>query len=166
MSILEWGAIGILGLGMLLMCAKTMLKGLRTLDDNRKEKDRADISSGEHLLMLKAAMEDLLRLDGSPQGYEVLEKDGALELATPKGSWRVELAMREKALRSGKRVLHGKARWRLAGFGVEESHMDPASLMRSLNAHLRGAPPEEPAAESPHIARRMSHLPQEPRRGR
>lgn len=175
MSILEWAAIGALALVMLVMCARVMRRGVRTLDENRKEwrehmheqeqqieKDRKNISSGEHLAILRAAMKDLLRLEGDPEGYEVLDKDGALELSTPQGSWRVELLMHESGLKSARRILHGKCRWRLEGFGFEELHMDPASLMRSLNEHLHNEGSRGRDEEESHIARRMSHLPQEP----
>lgn len=178
MSILEWAAIGALGLAMLVICARVMRRGVRTLDENRMEwrenmrqtekqieKDRKKISSAEHLNILRAAMEDLLRLEGQPQGYEVRGKDGTLELCTPQGSWRVELIMRESRLKSSSRVLHGQCRWRLEGFGIEESHMDPASLMRSLNEHLHEDGKEGRHEEESHIARRMSHLPQEPGQG-
>ena len=179
MSILQWAAIGALALGMLVICARVMRRGVRTLDENRKEwrenmrqtekrieKDRKNISSAEHLNILRAAMEDLLRLDGLPEGHEVLEKDGCLELRTPKGVWRVKLSMRERGLKSSGRVLRGKCRWDLEGFGIEESHMDPASLMRSLNEHLHESHLSNRNEEESHIARRMSHLPQEPRRAR
>lgn len=178
MSILEWAAIGALALAMLVICARVMRKGVPTLDENRMkwqenmrqteiqiEKDRKNISSGEHLNIIKSAMEDLLRLDGQPAGCEVREKDGILELHTPEGSWNVELLMRESGLRSSKRVLHGKCRWRLEGFGYEESHTDPASLMRSLNEHLHDKSLHGRDEEESHITRRMSHLPQEPGRG-
>lgn len=175
MSILEWAAIGALALGMLVICARVMRRGVRTLDENRMEwrenmrqtekqieKDRKNISSAEHLNILRVAMEDLLRLEGRPEGHEVREKDGGLELRTPKGVWRVELSMRERGLKSSGKVLHGKCRWRLEGFGIEEFHMEPASLMRSLNEHLHESSLSGRGVGESHIARRMSHLPQEP----
>lgn len=179
MSILEWAALGALALAMLVICARVMRRGVRTLDEKRMEwqenmrqtekqieKDRKNISFGEQLNVLRVAMEDLLRLEGEPAGYQVQEKDGILELCTPGGSWKVRLLMRERGLKSSRRVLHGKCRWLLEGFGVEESHMDPASLMRSLNEHLHGRSMPGQDEEESHIARRMSHLPQEPGQGR
>lgn len=178
MAIIVFGFMGAAGLAMLVICARVMRRGVRTLDENRMEwrenmrqteiqieKDRKNMSSGEHLKILRAAMEDLLRLEGQPEGYSVREKDGILELSTPEGSWKVELLMRESGLRSSKRVLHGKSRWRLEGFGLEELHADPASLMRSLNERLHARSEAGKEEEQSHIIKRMSHLPQEPGQG-
>lgn len=177
MSILEWAVIGVLALVMFVISARVMRKGLPTLDEHMAktwgnmrqtekeiEKNRKEISSGEQLHLLRSAMEDLVRLDGQGQGYEVSEKNGTVELSTPKGSWKVTLLMREKTLKSRARTLHGKCRWRLEGFGLDESYMDLASLMRGLNERLRGGWEKE--NNSNHILRRMTHLPQEPRRAR
>lgn len=129
-------------------------------EERKIDEDRKNITASEHMWIMKAAMEDLLRLDGSPSDYAVRQNGNALELATPDGMWRVELLMRERGLKSARRVLHGRSLWRLSGFGHEESHPDPASLMRSLNEHLhdKASPPGEPG----HLARRMEHLRQEP----
>lgn len=175
MSILEWAIIGLLGLVMLVLSARVMRRGVRTLDENRKEwqehiqqtereieKDRKNISSSDQLQLLKAAMLDLLRLNGCTTDCKVEENDGVLLLISPAGEWRVELIMKESSLRSSKRVLHGQARWRLEALGHEELHMDPASLMRSLNEHLKNAQIPETRELDSHIRRRMSHLPQEP----
>lgn len=177
MSILQWAAIGVLALAMFVICARAMRKGLPTLDEHiararenirqtemEIEQNRKDISSREQLHLLRSAMEDLVRLDGQRQGYEVTEKNGAVELSTPKGSWKVTILMREKNLKSRGRTLHGKCRWHLEGFGLDESYMDLASLMRGLNERLRGGWETENNAS--HILRRMTHLPQEPRRRR
>lgn len=175
MTIIILASVSVLALAMLVICARVMRRGVRTLDENRMEwrenmrqtenriqQDNKNISSMEHLNILRAAMDDLLRLEGQPKGYKVQAKDGILELCTPQGTWKVKLLMRESGLRSSKRVLHGKCRWRLEGFGIEESHMDPASLMRSLNEHLHESSPFGKEEEQSHIMRRMSHLPQEP----
>ncbi len=175
MSLIEWIIIGVLGLAMFVISARVMRKGLPTLDENRRnwqenihqtemaiEKDRKNISSSEQLQLLKAAVEDLVRLEGMPQGYEVLEKDGMVELNTPEGSWKVRLLMREKGLKGSKRTLHGKCRWQLEGFGFDESYLDMASLMRSLNGHLHDGSRENDRDDRSHILRRMTHLPQEP----
>lgn len=175
MSILEWAAIGAIGLGMLVICARVMRRGVRTLDEKRRdwseqmhqtelqiEKDNKNISSAEHLNILRAAIEDLLRLENQNTGYEVHAEGKIIKLQTPEGEWQVELLMRESGLKSSRRVLHGTSRWRLRGFDQEELHADPASLMRSLNGHLHTHPGNEVAREPDHITRRMSHLPQEP----
>lgn len=145
----EWIILGALALIGLAMSARIMRKGLPTLDDNRKSymekiheterrlaEDRKNISSAEHLDVMGAALRDLLRLDGDPHGFSVRKMGNAWELATPKGAWRVELLMHEKSLRTSGRVLHGRSRWLLSGFDIVETHPDPASLMRSLNARM------------------------------
>lgn len=150
----EWIVLGALALIGLAMSARIMRRGLPTLDDNRKSymekihaterrlaEDRKNISSAEHLDVMGAALRDLLRLDGNPEGFSVRKSGDAWELETPEGAWRVELLMREKSLRTSGRVLHGRSRWVLSGFDIMETHPDPASLMRSLNAHLH-APPD------------------------
>ena len=174
MGIIEWAILGGLMLLALAMSARVMRRGVSTLDDNRKhwlenmaegdrrlEEDRKNMSASEHLLIMKAALEDLVRLDGSPDGFHVRRDDNRLELETPNGNWTVILLMKERGLRSSARVLHGKSRWRLQGPDVEEDHADPAGVMRSLDEHLHSR--SQDCAVPGHIARRMRHLPQEPR---
>lgn len=169
-SILQWVFLGALLLGLILFCARIMRKGIRTLDDDRKrwlermhteelriEEDRKNIAAADHLVMMRAAVDDLLRLEGRTQGYETRSEGRRIELATPNGPWLVELLMREKNLRSAHRVLHGRSRWLLSGFGVHEQHADPASLMRSLACHLRGE--DNPLFEPEHLARRLARAP-------
>lgn len=176
MNILEWAVLGVLGLAMFVISARVMRRGLPTLDDKRKslsesmrqkemelDKDRKNISSGEQLRLLRAAAEDLIRLDSPGQGFEVIENRDGVELKTPQGSWKVSIQMKEKGLKGSGRVLHGKCRWRLEGFGREEAYDDMASLMRRLDESLRGGASREPEDKS-HILRRLTHLPQEPRR--
>lgn len=179
MSILEWAAIGAIGLAMLVICARVMRKGVRTLDEKRRdwseqmrqtelqiEKVNKNISSAEHLDIMKAAIEDLLRLENHSAGYSVSGEGKTIKLQTPQGEWKVELLMRESGLKSNRRVLHGASRWRLSGFEHEELHTDPASLMHSLNEHLHRTNKEDLAPDPDHITRRMTHLPQEPGRKR
>ena len=105
--------------------------------------------------MLRAAVEDLLRLAGDPPGHELSGKGTRLVLRTPAGEWRLELSMRERSLRGTRKVLHGRSRWLLSGFGRDETFDDLAGLMRSLYAHLRGD--EMVTPEPAHLARRLSH---------
>lgn len=173
MSIVEWAVIGALFLGIMIFCARIMRKGISTLDENRRhymeriqqeerkiDEDRKNITAREHLGIMRAAMDDLLRLDGFPAGCSVEQKGNAIEMTTPGETWRVELLMRERGLKSSGRVLHGRSSWRLSGGVHDELHPDPASLMRSLNRHLHE---DSGLADEPgHLARRLAHLPQEP----
>ena len=173
-GILEWALLGAVMLLALAISARVMRKGVSTLDENRKqwlenmaaanrklEEDRKNMPASEHLMIMKAAMEDLLRLDGNPEGFTVRHNGSKLELETPCGTYGVMLVMRESGLRSSTKILHGKSRWRLSGQDFEEEHADPASLMRSLDNHLHSR--DSCSAEPGHLARRMRHLPQEPR---
>lgn len=168
--VLEWALIAAVLFGAMIFCARVMRNGLTTLDDDRKhclerihaeeskiEEDRKHISSFEHLRIMRAAVEDLLRLEGNPPDHVISMRGHGLALQTPKGTWSIELVMRERALKSTGRILHGKSRWRLEGADLSEDHPDPASLMRSLASHLRSEE-SRPAPEPPHIAARLSGL--------
>lgn len=165
--ILEWAAAGAVFLAGLVFCLRIMRRGITTLEQDRDQyleriragerqlhEDRKNISLDEQCRLLRAAVEDLLRLAGNPPGHELSGEGPSLLLRTPTGEWRVELNMSERSLRSTRRILHGRSRWLLSGRGREESFDDLADLMRSLNAHLRGEDmtPPEPA----HLARRLS----------
>ncbi|MDE5832600.1 MAG: translation initiation factor IF-2 [Desulfovibrio sp.] len=167
MTLMDWAIIGALLLGIIIWCFRRMRRGVRTLDDDREtwmakiqsgkkllEEDRKNISADERLMVVRAAMEDLLRLDDNPEGCAVRSDGRKLELTTPKGAWSVELIMNERKLRSAPKILHGRSRWLLSGFGHFEHHEDPAGLMRSLNEHLRSR--EWDAGEPAHLARRFS----------
>lgn len=169
MTMLEWAGLGAIMLGIMIFCARVMRRGLRTLDDDRQhfrerllaeekrlKEDRQNISSREHLAVARAAIEDLLRLDGNPPGHEVRVHDKHLELVTPKGIWRVELMLAEHALRSTKKIVRGRGRWLLSGFGHYEQHQDTASLLRGLNEHLHAVDGDTPQPE--HLARRLRGL--------
>lgn len=173
MGILEWALLGALMLLALAISARVMRKGVSTLDDNRKQwlenmaatdrqldEDRRNMSAREHLVIIRAAVEDLLRLDGFPQGWEVRQEGRKIQLQNPSGLWTIELSMREKGVGNAGKVLHGRPRWLLAGPEVEEEHVEPASLMRSLDDHLHARAHKNDVPE--HLARRMRHLPQEP----
>lgn len=166
MSLLGWVMAGAIMLAALVFCFRSMRRGLSTLDDDRTKfltkirdgehklkEEQKQVPALEHLALMRAAVEDLLRLEDAPPGYRVESEGRAVLLHTPKGTWRVELAMREASLKSRKRVLHGRPRWFLSGMGQQEQHGDPASLMRSLHAHLHAE--EELPAEPSHLARRI-----------
>lgn len=169
--LIEWAAIAAILLGAMIFCARIMRKGITTLDEDRRlyleriheeehriAEDRKNISSTEHLQIMRAAVEDLLRLEGNPEGYAIKGQGRAITLETPKGPWTIELVMRERSLKSCGRTLHGKSRWRLEGCGQSEDHDSPASLMQCLHAHLR-TNEQSPAPEPPHLAARLAPLP-------
>ncbi|WP_022656558.1 hypothetical protein [uncultured Desulfovibrio sp.] len=166
--ILEWAAAGAVILAGMIFCLRIMRRGITTLDQDRNQyleriragerqldEDRKNISLDEQCRVLRAAVEDLLRLAGDPPGHELSGKGARLVLRTPAGEWRLELSMRERSLRGARKVLHGRGRWLLSGFGRDETFDDLAGLMCSLNAHLRGDDMATP--EPAHLARRLSH---------
>lgn len=167
MSLFGWVAAGAVMFAALIFCFRLMRRGLRTLDDDRRKflerirtgerrlaEERKQVPAAEHMALMRAGVEDLLRLADSPPGYRIEPAANALLLHTPKGTWRMELSMRERTLHSTHRVLHGRSHWFLSGFGHQERHDDLGSLMGSLHAHLRADAelPDEPA----HLARRVS----------
>lgn len=165
--ILEWAAAGAAILAGFFFCFRLMKRGLTTLDQDRADyyaRIRAaedqlrevnkNIPLSEHLYIARAGLEDLLRLAGNPPGFSLSGQGRALVLHTPHGPWRIALSMRERTLRGTHKVVHGRSRWRLSGFGLDEHFNDLASLMCSLNAHLRGDAGVPP--EPPQFARRLS----------
>lgn len=163
---LGWVIGGAIMLGALVFCFRIMRRGISTLDDDRRKfltkiqdgehklkEEQKQVPALEHLALMRAAVEDLLRLEDAPASYRVESAGRTILLHTPRGTWRLELAMREASLKTRKRVLHGRPRWFLSGMGQQEEHGDVASLMASLHAHLRAkeAMPPEP----PHLARRV-----------
>lgn len=169
--ILEWAAAGAVFLMGLVYCVRMMKRGLTTLEDERSQclariqsmedqirEDRKNMASSEHLHIARAGLKDLLRLAGNPPGFSLTggaQPGQTLVLHTPMGQWRIALLMRERTLRRTRKVAHGRGRWRLSGFGLDEEYSELADLMCVLNARLRGEAnlPSEP----PHLARRMIH---------
>ena len=166
MTMLGWVIGGAIMLGALVFCFRIMRRGISTLDDDRRKfltkiqdgehklkEEQKQVPALEHLALMRAAVEDLLRLEDAPSSYRVESAGRTILLHTPKGTWRLELAMREASLKTRKRVLHGRPRWFLSGMGQQEEHADVASLMASLHAHLRAEDGLQP--EPPHLARRV-----------
>lgn len=166
MSLMWWIIAGAIMLAALVFCFRIMRRGMSTLDDDRRkflarirdgehklEEEQKQVAAAEHLALMRAAVEDLLRLADSPPGYRMETAGRTILLHTPKGTWRLELAMREIGLKSRQKVLHGRPRWLLSGPGHEEQHADAAAVMRSLHAHLRAE--GDLAPEPPHLARRL-----------
>lgn len=167
MSLMWWALAGAVVLVGLVFCFRIMRRGMSTLDDDRRKflarirdgenklgEEQKQVAAAEHLALMRAAVEDLLRLADSPPGYSMETAGRTILLHTPKGTWRLELAMREISLKTRHKVLHGRPRWFLSGAGREEQHTDAAAVMRSLHAHLRAEGELEP--EPPHLARRLA----------
>lgn len=173
MSLFWWVVAGAVMFAALIFCFRVMRRGMRTLDDDRRKflariedgehklkEEQKQVPAAEHLALMRAAVEDLLRLADSPPGYRIETAPNTILLHTPGGTWRLELAMRERTLKSRKMVVRGRCRWLLSGGGHQEQHSDPASVMRSLHAHLRAE--ADLPGEPPHLARRLGAVHQGP----
>jgi hypothetical protein len=149
--LLELGAAVIVIIVGLIFCFRMMRHGLTSLEKDRDrylkriraeeqqlEEDKKNISQSEHLYIARAGIADILRLAGNPPGFSIADEEFAILLQTPEGVWRIDLNMREHALRNTGRVLRGKARWRLSGFGMNEQFDRIGDMMACLNAQLRG----------------------------
>lgn len=154
MSAFEWSFLGALLFAIIIFCARLMRRGLTTFDDHRKEyiskikatelqlqEDNKNIPSQDHLYIMRTALEDLIRLEccnknESMQNFEVTEEASKLFFKTPRGVLTVQLHMRERSLKTTGRVLHGKSRWTLTGFGYSRNYSEPATLMSDLNMWL------------------------------
>lgn len=149
MSLLDWAFYGAIFIGVMVFCLRLMRKGITSLDERRGEyleriraeerkldEDVKNISSAEHLKIMKAALIDLLRLDGNPQGYSVTDSGRVLTLVTPQGCYEIKMAMAEKSLATSSRVLHGRVRWSLSGFGKRQEYSSAGKLMSDLNKCL------------------------------
>lgn len=167
MTIFDWGIFGALILAILIFCARLMRRGIVSLDDRRSQyiekihagelqlaEDRKKISSREHLAIMRSALEDLIRLDDNPPGWQVIQHDKTLEFITPENAWTIELVMRERNLATTGQTLHGKSRWTLIGSDRIEQHAEPISLMASLNKHIHNS--DDDFENLPHLQRKHS----------
>ncbi|MBE6442847.1 MAG: hypothetical protein E7022_11150 [Desulfovibrio desulfuricans] len=149
----------------------------RTEEEIFEEQNR--MTSGEHLHIARAGLEDLLRLAGNPPQARLEmehadprdERESALALHLPGEVLHVGLSMRTCRLRGGKMVRQ-RATWHLQGAELHEEYADLASLMHAVSLRLAsalraaggtgcGAVMEDPADEAPpelpHFARRFAH---------
>lgn len=168
MSLLEWAVLGAILLGVMIYSAKIMKRGLTTLDEERTQfirhisegerklaEDSKNISAHEQLYLMRAALEDFLRLENCMDADALVVRGNVLELHGPEGNWEIELLMRERMLASTHRVLHGQSRWVLRYGAMEQEYVDISRLMAHLNAQWHGYEPENPEPE--HISRRLAH---------
>lgn len=163
----EWAALGGVIFALFIFSARIMRRGLSTLDDVRHQhlekidegmrklvEDRKKISADEHIHLLYAAIQDLVRLAPDATDWR-LQRDGRIvKLENSAECWEIELLMRERRLKSSSSILHGKPQWILRKGGHEESFSEISCLMSSLNHQMnfqQGIPslPE-------HLARRLA----------
>lgn len=151
-NMLEWAGLGALLLGIIVFSGRLMRRGLTSLDDHRNaylnsmretekklHEDYKNMAADERMLIMKAAVADLLRLEGNPAGWEAQSENRRIKLITPRKTWIIELLVAERSLKGSQRTLRGRSRWILSDSERYEEHTDPASLMRSLNSQLRGS---------------------------
>ena len=157
MAFWEWAAAGAVFVAIVVLCVRSMKRGLTTLEDERAEclerirqmeekikEDQKNMASSEHLRIARAGLEDLLRLAGNPAsvrlevvGTGLGEAQGeALVLHLPEGELRISLSMRERELKGVRKVAHGPGRWHLSGLGEHKEYTDLILLMRAVSARL------------------------------
>lgn len=91
--------------------------------------------TGEQLHILEVALQELLDLEGKPQGYEVCRTERSLSLMTPTGEASITYAVRQVRLRSAGRIVRGGAQWEVHHDGQEaQSFPELALLMRHLRS--------------------------------
>lgn len=163
---LEWAGLGAIMFALVIFCARIMRRGLTTLEDDRKqnkeriadgmrklEEDKKNISANECLYLAEAALRDLIRLERRSRECRIEAIGNTIELHTADDCWQLELLMRESALRSRHKILHGQSHWVLRCREINESHREISSLMASLNRHLHG---NREICLPPHLARRLA----------
>ena len=148
--LLKWAPAFIVVVLGIVFCLRMLKRGLSTLEKFRErhlehirtreqqlQEDRHNIPRSEHLRFAHAALADLLHLEGDRPGFSLDTQGSALLLDTPDGVWRITLDMREQTLSQTHKVVRGKLRWQLKGFGREEEFAELAELMQNLTAYLR-----------------------------
>lgn len=168
MSLLEWGVLGAILLGVMIYSARIMKRGLTTLDEERQQflrhlaegerkiaEDSKNISAYEQMYLMRVALEDFLLLEGEDPANALKISGNTLTIWGQRGEWQIELVMLERMLASTHRILHGQSRWILRYGVMEQEYADIAQLMAHLNAQWHGHEPEQMVPE--HITRRLAH---------
>lgn len=102
------------------------------LDEEIKE-----IPSSQQILLLRTAVEDLLRLNGKAGGYVVSADGMVLTVACPDDLWTIRFTGRETRLRTVRKTLHGHELWLLQGKQRQIQFDDIRDLMATLNAWMK-----------------------------
>lgn len=167
MSMFEWALAAAVVIWGLVISLRIARKGIPSLDDDRgtvlerikgEEKlvlnDKKNISAEEQMNLTRAALRDLILLDGlHPESVMRIEKDGiVLEAAGKK--WLIELIMNECQLKSVHRVLHGRCKWRVGGKKSNMVFDDIGELMKFLHQQLQGD--ENHAFQDDPVSRHLS----------
>lgn len=166
MTIIEWATLGALLIALFIFCARLMRRGLSSLDDTRKKhlekidgekqhlaEDAKNISAYDHLYVLHAALADLIRLSENPVAWQMHRHNNVITLKSPSAYWEIELVMRERALSSTRRILHGKPDWILRSKDSQEHFPEIGKMMKVLNEHIRSRAQSE--CLPPCITRRL-----------
>lgn len=167
---LTWGIAGAITLVGLVVCRRILRAGQTSLAQSREkmqsrffegekqlQEDAKKISLDEQIHILRAALEDLLRLEGNKPGFHIRQEDkSSFALITPSEEIRITFSMREQQLRATHQVLRGHERWAMEHNGLKEQFSTIAALMSRLNDLLHGDDNSLPP-EMSHLARRFRH---------
>lgn len=167
---LMWGIAGGIIIVGLIVCRRILRTGQTSLAESREkmqarilhgekqlQEDAKNIPLDEQIYLLRAALEDLLRLEGDKPGFRIRQEDKSnFVLATPTGEIRISFSMREQQLRGSHQILRGHERWFMESNGLKENFASIAALMTRLNEHLQGDDNSLPP-EMSHLARRFRH---------
>lgn len=181
---LIWGIIGIVGLAALIISFRIARRGSLSLDGYRarrdaefqrqeKERDAAtfQMPSQERLHIVRAGLEDLLRLADYPEGFrldkaegEDTRRPGNILLHTPSGPLYLGFISRESLplVQWNSRSTHCGAHaapglWRIWNDDRGEDFPSMAALMHRMDQVLRGGPLFD--EEAPEFSRRFAHMP-------
>lgn len=108
--------------------------------ESKRDEEIKEIPSGQQLLLLRSAVEDLVRLNGKADTYAVSAESTALKITTPDDLWTIRFTGRETRLRTVRRTLHGNEMWLLQGKQQQIRFDDIRDLMARLNAWMKGGP--------------------------
>ena len=151
MTLLEWAMAGAVVIWGVVISLRIVRKGISSLDDDRGEllerikgeekrirEDKKNISAREQMDLTQAAIRDLLSLDGHDHANSLaVEKDRILLHVSGK-IFSIELIMNECRLKSVRRVLHGRCKWRINWGKTNALFDDIGELMKFLHQQLQG----------------------------
>ncbi len=106
--------------------------------ESKRDEEIKEIPSEQQRLLLRSAVEDLIRLNGKADTYAVSAERSALTVTTPDDQWTIRFTGRETRLRTVRRTLHGNELWLLQGKRQQIQFDDIRDLMATLNAWMKG----------------------------
>lgn len=146
--------MGVLLIVTLMVAARVFRKRLGNYDNRCKsfmdtvhatEKElrncNMSISRREQLAVLRAALVDVLHLEGEPAGFAVQDRGEFLVLQSPKGEVQITFMSKSVRLCTQNRELYGNNRWSIISpEGEKRSFESLAETMKCLEKVIAGMP--------------------------